>query len=49
MFENIENQGEGGWICFLDEPYKGSNIAYAGDFIGGVPDSVTGAEVYWLE
>lgn len=49
MFENIENQGEWGWVCFLDEPYKDNDIAYAGDFIGGIPNCETGAEVYWDE
>lgn len=51
MFDNIKSWEAGGerqWLCSLDEPYNGSHIAYAGSFIDGVPDTVTGAEEYWF-
>lgn len=49
MFDNIEYQGWGSWVCFLDDPYKGNHVAYAGDFWDGKVESVTGAEEYWHE
>jgi hypothetical protein len=42
MFDNIECLGNN-WICFLDEPYLGNFVVYAGQGT----ESVTGAEEYW--
>lgn len=46
MFDNIVCLGDH-WVCHLDEPYEDNHLAYTGDFEGGIPSAVTGADVYW--
>ena len=44
MFDNIQCMGDD-WVCFLDEPYNGNHVAYAGSGI----ESVCGADEYWSQ